>query len=179
MSPVEALATAIKFFDRQEVCLIARSLDRPLLRLLIAWFSRVKGQIAAAHSWLLIFSSLEVTLIPWSTPPNSFDRLIQFWSRSQTLLHGTYKWLPLVLPCIEGNFLLSSRESAKRYQVGGWGLYMGMATLHQRERWPISTSNHVRTPATCHHHNYIWMFTYIWGLIHNVSKPAFLAGFLS
>ena len=65
-------------------------LDRSLLRLLIAWFSRVKGHIAAARSWLLTFSSLEVTLISWSAPQKGFDHLIQFWSRSQTLLHGTY-----------------------------------------------------------------------------------------
>ena len=31
MSPVEAFATTIKFFDRQKVCLIAWSLDRPLI----------------------------------------------------------------------------------------------------------------------------------------------------
>ena len=71
-------------------------LGHPLLRLLIAWFSRVKGQIAAACSWFLIFSSSEVTLIPWSAPQKGFGCLIQFWSRSQTLLHGRYKWLPLV-----------------------------------------------------------------------------------
>ena len=36
------------------------SLDRSLLMLLIAWFPRVKGQIAAVRSWLLILRS------PWA-----------------------------------------------------------------------------------------------------------------
>ena len=49
-------------------------LDRSLLRILIAWFPRVRGQIAPPHSWLLIFSNSEVTLIPWLV----FDCLIQF-----------------------------------------------------------------------------------------------------
>ena len=83
MSPLEAFATAIKFFDQQYMCLIAWS------------FPRVKGQIVAALSWSLIFSSSEVTLILWLAPQKGFDRLIQFWSQSQTLLHRTYKWLPL------------------------------------------------------------------------------------
>ena len=52
MPPVEAFATTIKFFDRQKVCLIAWY---SLLRLLITWFSRVKGQIAAACSWSFDF----------------------------------------------------------------------------------------------------------------------------
>ena len=54
MSLVEVLVTAIKFFDWQKVCLIAWSfpfeaVDR------FAWFPRIKGQIAATHSWLLQF----------------------------------------------------------------------------------------------------------------------------
>ena len=65
MSPVEAIATTIKFFDRQKVCLIA-------------WFPRAKGQIAATRSWLLVFSSLEAILIPWLAPQKGFDHLIQF-----------------------------------------------------------------------------------------------------
>ena len=63
MLPVEAFATAIKFFW------LAKSVLDRLLRLLITWFSRVKGHIATVHSWLLIFSSLKVILIPWSAPP--------------------------------------------------------------------------------------------------------------
>ena len=59
MSPVEAFATTIKFFDRQKVCLI----------------SRVKGHM---HSWLLIFSSLEVILIPWSAPKRALITWFNF-----------------------------------------------------------------------------------------------------
>ena len=65
------------------------------LRLLITWFSRVESQTAPAHSWSIDFSSSEATLIPWLVPKKGFDCLIQIWSRSQTLLHGIYKWLPL------------------------------------------------------------------------------------
>ena len=46
--------------------------------------------------WSFDFHSLEVTLIPWSALKKGFDHMIQFWSQSQMLLHGTYKWLPLV-----------------------------------------------------------------------------------
>ena len=41
------------------------SLDHSLIRQLIAWFPRVKGQIASA---VLDHCSLEVTLIPWLAP---------------------------------------------------------------------------------------------------------------
>ena len=57
-------------------------------------FQRVKGQIASVCSWSIDFSSLEVTLIPWLAPKRSFDHLIQFWSWSQMLLHGTYVTTP-------------------------------------------------------------------------------------
>ena len=60
MSPVEVFTTTI--------IKCAWSLDPSLLRLLINWFSRVKGQIAPNCSWFVDFSSLEVTLIPWSVP---------------------------------------------------------------------------------------------------------------
>ena len=76
---------------------VFRSLYHSLPRLFIAWFPRVKGQNAAMHSWLLI---LAVQRSPWSLdrpPQKGFDRLIQFWSWSQRLLHGTYKWLPLLM----------------------------------------------------------------------------------
>ena len=94
MSPVEAFPIAIKMFGRQKLCLIAWSFP---LRLLIAWFARVNGQIAAARSWFADFSSSEATLIPWLAPKKGLDCLIQFWSWSQMFVHGTYKWLPLAL----------------------------------------------------------------------------------
>ena len=62
----------------QNVCLAKSMLDQSLLRLLMAWFSSVKGQIAAAHSWSIDFSSSDATLIRWSGPKNGFDRRIQF-----------------------------------------------------------------------------------------------------
>ena len=44
-----------------------------------------------SHAFLIHwFSNPEAILIPWSAPKKGFDHLIQFWSRSQTLLHGTY-----------------------------------------------------------------------------------------
>jgi len=76
------------------LCLMAWS---SLLKLFTAWLLWVKGRIWAARSWSFHFRSLEVILIPWSALKKGFDRLIQFWSLSQTLLHGTYKWLPLVM----------------------------------------------------------------------------------
>ena len=57
----------------------AWSLDCSILKLLITWFSVVR----------------EVTLTTWSALIKGFDRLIQFWSWSQTLQHGTCKWLTL------------------------------------------------------------------------------------
>ena len=56
-------------------------LDRLIVSFWGSWsrlISKSQGQIAAASSWLLIFSSSEVTLIPWLAPRLSFDRLIQF-----------------------------------------------------------------------------------------------------
>ena len=62
MSPVETFVTRIKIHDRQKVCLIVWS---SLLKLLIVWFLRVKGQIGVVHSWSFDYHSSEVTLIPW------------------------------------------------------------------------------------------------------------------
>ena len=84
--PVEAFATTIKFFDWQKLCFIAWSF--PSEARLIS-----KGHYAAVHSWWLIFSSSEVTLIPWSAPSKGLDHLIQFWSRSKAPLHGTCDYL--------------------------------------------------------------------------------------
>ena len=70
MSPVEAYATRFKFFDwHKPVCLIAWSFPSEV----IAWFSRVKGQTAAACPWSVDFSSSEITLIPWSAPKKGFS----------------------------------------------------------------------------------------------------------
>ena len=56
----------------------------------------------AVLSWLLIFSSLEITLILGSLPPKGLWSLDSIWSRSQTLLHRTYiMWLLLGM----GNYL--------------------------------------------------------------------------
>ena len=77
-------------FDRQSV------LNHFIVTFWGSWaldFQRVKGQIATVCSWSIDFSSSEVT---WISPQKGFDRLIQFWSRLQMLLHETYKWLPLV-----------------------------------------------------------------------------------
>ena len=41
---------------------------------------------------------LPMFLIPWTALKKGFDCLIQFWSRSQTLLLRTYTWLPHVWP---------------------------------------------------------------------------------
>ena len=71
----------------------ARFLDCFLLKLLIAWFWGFKGQATATHSWPVDFCSLEVTLILDRFSKKGLDYLIQFWS--QTLQHGTYRWLPL------------------------------------------------------------------------------------
>ena len=94
MSPVEAFVIAIKMFDQQTMCLVTWSFPSEALECLVF---RVKGQIAAARSWCVDFSSSKATLIPWLAPQKSFDRLIQLWSQSQTLLLGTHKWLPLDL----------------------------------------------------------------------------------
>ena len=58
-------------------------------------FLRVKGRIGTVRSWSFDFRSLEMALISWLALKTGFDHLIQFWSWSQTLLHGIYKWLPL------------------------------------------------------------------------------------
>ena len=59
------------------------------------FFLRVKGRIGTVRSWSFDFRSLEMALISWLALKTGFDHLIQFWSWSQTLLHGIYKWLPL------------------------------------------------------------------------------------
>ena len=43
--------------------------------------------------WLVDISRSEFVLIPWK---KNVDRLILFWSQSQTLLQATHMWLPLV-----------------------------------------------------------------------------------
>ena len=91
-SHMQALATGIKVFDLQKVCLIVWSFTSEALEHLIFKGSKVKLQPCVLD--LLI---LAVQRSPWSAPQKGFDHLIQFWSRSQTLLHGTYKWLTLVI----------------------------------------------------------------------------------
>ena len=83
-------------------------------------------QIAAVYSWLLIFGSSEVTLI-------SPTRGIWFWSWSQTLLHGTYKWLPLV-----GYF-----DYNTVFKVLYWRTSVKGGTLmHFRDAWISYTHTH-------------------------------------
>ena len=147
------MLTAIKFFIGKSV------LDRSLLRLLSAWFLRVVGQIAAAHSSLLIFSSSEVTLIPWSAPEKSFDRLIQFWSRSQTLLHETVCDYPLhymvhvdiqssrdrgMFECAHLHFTVSGRSKytytvyKRTVQAYSTSVFRPQSLTRKRVWWPLS-----------------------------------------
>ena len=59
------------------------------------------------------FCSYVVALISWSVLKKVLDCLIQFWSQSQTLLHGTYKWLPLVP--------VSSKEKSRGiHSIASW-----------------------------------------------------------
>ena len=51
--------------------------------------------------WFLQFRGY---LDPLVSSQKGFDRLIQFWSRSQMLLHRTYRWLSLALP--QGNQIM-------------------------------------------------------------------------
>ena len=104
MSPVEVFATRIKIFDRQRVCLITWSYPSEALDRLI--FNVSKRSNCSCVSWSFDFRSSEATLMPWSALKMGFDRLIQFWSWSQTLLHGTYKWLPLVVTFCHGDKLI-------------------------------------------------------------------------
>ena len=142
---------------RNQVFLIGKKrawlLDRSLLRLLIVWFPRVKGQIAAARSWSVDFSSSEVTLILWSAPQKGFDHLIQFWSLSQVLLHETYKWPLLTVSKKEGlrmrlwmyyplQQILTSYEPQSNFWSlthSIWGM-QSLAFLPNINRWWIYTS---------------------------------------
>ena len=74
MSPVEAFATAIKMFDRQNVCLISWSFPFEALDSLIF---RVKGQIAASHSWSVNCSSSEATSIHLDLLIGPLDSVLQ------------------------------------------------------------------------------------------------------
>ena len=89
MLPIQAFATKIKVFDLQ------KALDCSLLRLecLIFRGSKVKLQLCVLDP--LILAVQRSPWFSWLAPKRG---LIQFWSQSQTLLHGTYKWLPLVRP---------------------------------------------------------------------------------
>jgi len=89
-SPVEAFATGIKNLDRWKIVL-----DRLIPR----EFKRTKRshacQVSEKVRWSVDFSSSEFVLIPWSARKKDVDRLIPFWSRSQTLLQATSSDHPL------------------------------------------------------------------------------------
>ena len=80
MSPIEAFATSFLIGKK-----CAWLFDCSLLKQLVP---RVKG---CSHMFLIVdFSSSEVTLIPRSALQKGFDRLIQFSSWWQMLLHEIY-----------------------------------------------------------------------------------------
>ena len=85
---VEAFATRIKIFGWQKVCLIAWS---SLLKLLIAWFLKVKGQIAT-H---VIDPVVAVWRLPWSLDQLSKKALITWFNLILVANASMYKWLPL------------------------------------------------------------------------------------
>ena len=91
MLPVEAFATGVKIFKQQEVCLIVHSKG---LERLILYGSKVELELPDLDH--LIFTVWRLPLSLWLAFKKGFGRLIQFWSWSQMLLLGTYKWLPLV-----------------------------------------------------------------------------------
>ena len=105
----------------QDFGLAKNVLDCSLLKLLITWF--ITGQRSNCHcmSYLLIFTVQKVTLIPWLVLKKDFDYLIQFWFRSQTLLHDTYKW---PTPCIISRFSSYSRLSCTPLQYYGSLLFL-------------------------------------------------------
>ena len=83
------------------VCNLDQMFDwQSVLDLLIAWFSRIKSQIAAVRSWFVDFSSSEARLILW---------LLDSIFKVQTFLHRTYKWLPF-----DGVILSSKMYSGQR-----------------------------------------------------------------
>ena len=91
MPHIQTFTTEIKVFDWQGV------LFRFIVPFWGSWalgFQTVKGQIVAVCSCST--QILAVQRSPGSAPKIGFDRLIQFWSRSQMFLHGTYEWLSLV-----------------------------------------------------------------------------------
>ena len=95
MLPVEAFVTGIEVFDLRLIdwSFASEALDN----LLDFW--RVKGQIAATHSWSDDFSSQEVALIPWSVPKGTLITWFNFdpGHKHFYMGHITYKWLyPLV-----------------------------------------------------------------------------------
>ena len=82
MSPAEAFATTIRFLIGKK-----HVLDRLISR--VQW-----SHCSLTLTWSLILI-LAVRRAPSSLdrpPQKGFDHLIQFWSRSQTLLHGTYRY---------------------------------------------------------------------------------------
>ena len=91
--------TGIEAFDLQKSVL-----DRLIICFWSSWlldFWRVKGQIAAAHSWSDDFSSSEVTLIPWSVPKGTLITWFNFdpGHKHFYMGHITYKWLYPLLSC--------------------------------------------------------------------------------
>ena len=84
MLPIRVFATGIKAFDWQKF----------LLRPLSTWFS--KNQRSNCSLMFLIHWFSNSWFLDWP-PKRAFDRMIQFWSQLQALLHGTYKWL--YTPC--------------------------------------------------------------------------------
>ena len=83
MSLVEMFVTAIKFFES-----VLGGLIIPFRGSWFVWFPRVKGQIAATHSWLLQFRG---QLDPLIGPPKGLDSILILVTNTVTC-----NWLPLV-----------------------------------------------------------------------------------
>ena len=69
-----------------------------------------------SHMFLILdFCSSEVPLIPWSALKKCFDRLIPFWSRSQTLLQGTSDYPLSIIHCCRLWLLMISIQTEIAY----------------------------------------------------------------
>ena len=126
--PSHLYVTCWSVCDRDQNCCLEKncawSLHRSFLKLLISWFLIGQRSNSSHVFWSCDFYGSKATLILWLALKKGFDHLIQFWTWSQTLLHGTYKWLPFAYrPC----FAISSDRQLSRYSARGtW-----CACIHQ------------------------------------------------
>ena len=109
-------------FITSEILMVKSVLDRLIVLFWSYWFLTGQRSFATVHFWCFDFRSSEVTLILALKKVTS-DCLIQFWSRSWTLLQGTY----ITTPCYN---YTSYKKCTSQWQSHGCVLRIRLLLEH-------------------------------------------------